>query len=228
MARKPKFGLEETNDSFTVTLPKPSLKYVDFFLSLDCVATLAGSGFFPTCKEITETMAVFEAARNKLGLSYSREDVLAVAVGDGVWPRTALYVAYMSKWKSVSVDPLLRVDHPKVRTAMEKARRLELLPQRVEDVEIDASGFSDVVFLFVHSHASLHAAVSSLRGLAEDCRVHAVSMPCCFGDDLGLEPSETFEDPLVLSVKRTLQIYRSFPLPGREAQAQPSPRPGRR
>lgn len=207
LPRRPALGVEETNDAFHVTLPKPSLKYVDFFLSLDCAGALAGTGFFPSCKEITETMAVFEAARTRLKLAYGRDDVLAVAVGDGVWPRTATYVAYMSRWKSVSVDPLLRLDHPKVAAAAASVRGLEMHASLVEDVTLDCAGFLDVVFLFVHSHASLAASVASLRG-ASGCRIHAVSMPCCFGDDLGLEPSETYDDPLVLSVRRGIQIYR--------------------
>ncbi|MCA2960417.1 MAG: hypothetical protein IOD12_09200, partial [Silvanigrellales bacterium] len=53
--RKVRFSLNETNDSFTVTIPKPSLKYLDFFLSLECVGTLSASGAYPNAKEVTET-----------------------------------------------------------------------------------------------------------------------------------------------------------------------------
>ena len=211
MARHPRQGIEETNDAFVVTLPKPPLRYVDFFLSLDCAGELASTGFYGNCKEITETISLFEAARNRLKLAYGREDVLAIAVGDGVWPRTATYVSYLSRWRSVSVDPLLRVDHPKVMATAAKTKRLTLHPARIEDVSIDVADAADVVFLFVHSHASLHAAVRALRG-AENARIHALSMPCCFGDDLGITPSETFNDPFVLSVKRSVQIYRDIPL----------------
>jgi hypothetical protein len=208
--RRATFGIEETNDAFRVTLPKPCLKYVDFFLSLDCVGILSSSGAYPNCKEITETIGVFEAARLRVGLAHPREDVLAVCVGDGVFPRTAAYVAYLSRWKAVSVDPLLRIEDPRLQAFAQRTSRLHMHAQRIEDVRIDARGFTDVVFLFVHSHASLAAAVSALDGLAHDARIHAVSMPCCFGDDLGLAPTESYDDPNVLSVRRTLQVYRDM------------------
>jgi|GEM_PF-1982118 len=223
MPRRPLREMEETNEAFHFTVPKPSLRYVDFFLSLKCVGTLAATGFYPSAKEISETIGIFEAARNRLRLAYSREDVLAVSVGDGVWPRTAAYVSYLSRWRSVSVDPLLRYDHPNVTDILAKTRGLSVLPHRIEDVTIDATGAKDVVFLFVHSHASLHAAARSLRN-AEGVRVHALSMPCCFGDDLGLPPSETYEDPLVLSVKRSIQVYRSFSLENLSQEASPTRR----
>jgi hypothetical protein len=207
--RKTTFALEETNDAFSVTLPKPSLRYVDFFLSLESVGTLTSMGGYPNAKEISETMGVFEAARLRSKLSYAREDVLAICVGDGVTPRTAAYVAYLAHWKAISVDPLLRISDPKVAAFAAKTRRLEMHAHPIEEVSIDAAGFRDVVFLFVHSHASLRAAVGCLRN-AEGARIHAVSMPCCFGDDLGLAPTETYDDLNVLSVKRTLQIYRDF------------------
>jgi len=128
-----------------------------------------------------------------------------------VMPRTAAYVAYLAHWKSISVDPLLRLGDPRLAAFADRTRRLEMHARLIEDITIDASGFGDVVFLFVHSHASLRAAAASLRG-AQGARIHAVSMPCCFGDDLGLPPTETFDDPNVLSVKRNIQIYRDFSL----------------
>ena len=209
--RKTTFSLDETNDAFRVTLPKPSLRYVDFFLALECVGILTATGAYPNAKEISETIGVFEAARLRLGLAYARDDVLAVCVGDGVMPRTAAYVAYLAHWKAISVDPLLRLQDPRLVSFAARTRRLEMHARRIEETPIDATGFRDVVFLFVHSHASLRAAAASLRG-AEGARIHAVSMPCCFGDDLGLAPTEIFDDPNVLSVKRTIQIYRDFPL----------------
>jgi hypothetical protein len=208
-ASKGKIQWTETNSDYTLVVPKPSLKYVDFFLSLDCAGALAATGFYPSCKEISETIGVFEAARHRLKLHYGRSDVLAVAVGDGVWPRTALYAAYLSQWSCVSVDPLLRLEHPKVQKALKEAKRLQAFAEKVEDISLDAQGFSEVVFLFVHSHASLRASVACLKN-AQHARIHAINMPCCFGDDLGLEASEIYDDSLVLSARREIQVYRDF------------------
>lgn len=223
--RKVSFALSETNDAFFVTLPKPSLKYVDFFLSLECVGTLCASGAYPNAKEITETIGVFEGARRHLKLAHGRSDVLAVSVGDGVFPRTAGYAAYLSQWTCLSVDPLLRLDDPRLASFASRTRRLELHAKNIEDVAIDANGFADVVFLFVHSHASVHAAIRSLKN-AEHAKIHAVSMPCCFGDDLGIKPSTEFEDPHVLSVRRTVQIYADVLKATAEARPVRSLRPG--
>ena len=223
--RKVQFSLNETNDSFTVTIPKPSLKYLDFFLSLDCVGTLSASGAYPNAKEVTETIGVFEAARRHLRLAHERTDVLAVCVGDGVLPRTAAYAVYLSQWTCHSIDPLLRLEDPKLVAFAARTRRLVLHAKKIEDVTLDATGYADVVFLFVHSHASLHAAMGSLTN-ADNARVHAVSMPCCFGDDLGLVPTAEFEDPHVLSVRRSLQIYADVPKAVRLAASAPAPRPG--
>ncbi len=223
--RKVRFSLNETNDSFTVTIPKPSLKYLDFFLSLECVGTLSASGAYPNAKEVTETIGVFEAARRHLRLAHERTDVLAVCVGDGVLPRTAAYAAYLSQWTCHSVDPLMRLEDPKLMAFAARTRRLELHAKKIEDLALDAKGYADVVFLFVHSHASLHAAMRSLTN-ADNARVHAVSMPCCFGDDLGLAPTAEFEDPHVLSVRRTLQIYADVPKTVRQSARVPALRPG--
>ena len=98
----------ETNREHVIRVPKPSLKYIDFFLGLKCAPVLLDSGFYPNAKEISETIGVFDKTRIALGLNYQSADVCMICIGDGHYPRTGLYAAHMTKWQVHSVDPAMQ------------------------------------------------------------------------------------------------------------------------
>lgn len=201
--------LSEENEKYFIEIEKPSLKYINFFLRLHCAPLLVKSRFFPNAKEITETIGVFDTARRSLSLDFQDTKICVVIIGDGHVPRTGFYTALMTSWKVYSVDPAMSENMEKISSALQlsqKSARLTVLPSRIEDCEIDAQDFHTVVLLFVHSHASLK---NSLLALKNATNVHCVSLPCCQLDDLGIPPSCEMEDKHILSVERTVKIYKN-------------------
>ena len=67
---RPVVDTQETNEYYTIKVTKPSLRYIDFFLKLNCATELVSTGFYPNGKEISETQGAFEAVRHKLKLDY--------------------------------------------------------------------------------------------------------------------------------------------------------------
>lgn len=203
-------SFEESNSYFMVKVSKPSLKYIDFFLKLSCSEELVRSKFFPNAKEISETQGIFVAALHKLCLSYKSEDILAIVVGDGFVPRTGYYISHLTKWSVISVDPNMKRDSEKIADIISSKKNLTFYSCRIEDVQIKVpEGIKRVVFFFVHSHASLKNSIKVLNH-SHKLRVDAISIPCCYNDDLGIAPSLEYSDPFIVSVHRKVQVYKDI------------------
>lgn len=206
---RPVIDYEETNSSYTIKVTKPSLRYIDFFLKLNCATELVSTGFYPNGKEISETQGAFEAVRHKLKLDYKDSSVAVVVVGDGYNPRTGYYIACMTKWTIFSVDPAMQRDKNDILEKIKKRENIFIYPQTIEKCTLNVENFNTVVLLFVHSHASLKASIQALI-ISEKTSLHAVSMPCCFDDDLGIPHDLKYDDPFVISVHRSLFIYKNI------------------
>ena len=76
--KKKIISLEETNTTYTIHVQKPSIKYLDFFIQLDCAPKILASGFYPNAKEITETQGVFVTCLHKLNLNYKDKNIAIV------------------------------------------------------------------------------------------------------------------------------------------------------
>jgi hypothetical protein len=202
-------SIDEDNDRLVLTVDKPSFKYLDFFLRLKCGPRLLASRFYPNSKELSETIGVFDNARIHFSLDFKDPGIAAVVVGDGHVPRTGLYIEALTAWMVHSVDPEMAARMEEIRPHIEKRQRLVVHPATIESCQIDLTGFHTTVLFFVHSHASLK---SSLRALKNAATVHAVSLPCCNLDDLGIAPTHTDEDKHILSVHRMLHYYKNIPL----------------
>lgn len=205
------FVFHEENEFFKIELPKQSLKYVDYLLRQPFCGELLGTGFYPSCKEISETVGVFNAARWHLELDWRDPKVLAVVVGDGISPRTGLYMHFLSRWGVVSVDPAMESDVSHWNALTKLYPRLSILPNKIEECQIDCIGYDAVVLLYVHSHASLLGTLPSLKFLGQHVpTVGAISLPCCYEDDLGIEPNKEFVDWHIISVKRNIRVYKNL------------------
>ena len=183
----------------TVTVPTPTLRYLDEFLSLRCRDDLLRLGLFPNAKEITESLAAYRAVKRALGDVRDLGDPArtAVVVGDGCTPRTAAVLAFRTRWRLYSVDPQLRTDE-----RWGQVERLTVVPLRIEDWSLTLDG--PAVVVAVHSHASLGEAV--LRVRAPELAV--VAIPCCVAQETGSLPDLEYEDWGVWSEKRTVQVWR--------------------
>ena len=183
----------------TVTVPTPTLRYLDEFLSLRCRDDLLRLGLFPNAKEITESLAAYRAVKRALGDVRDLGDPArtAVVVGDGCTPRTAAVLAFRTRWRLYSVDPQLRTDE-----RWGQVERLTVVPLRIEDWSLTLDG--PAVVVAVHSHAPLGEAV--LRVRAPELAV--VAIPCCVAQETGSLPDLEYEDWGVWSEKRTVQVWR--------------------
>lgn len=176
------------------------LRYLDEILSLRCTFDLLTAGLFPStaaAKEMTETCAIFHAARNHVKWTDPRDaSTTVVVVGDGGTPRTAALFALRSRWTCHSVDPLLAVRDYGI-------RRLEMHPYQAEDVTLDVEG--DVVLVAMHSHASFEAALSTVPRAR---RVAYVCVPCCVSKALApWAPDELYVDDGILSPDRRVYVW---------------------
>lgn len=190
----------------------PDRVYVHEFFRMRAAADILPLGVFPNVKEITESMAAFTASARLV--DRSRSDVLCVAVGDGVTPRTATLCAFLSKWQCWSIDPNLR--EGKIAGWEAKVQRLRCIKGRAEEQSIKTT--SPVVVLAVHSHAPLHEFLPRIDAK----EVYVVAVPCCVPQrvevdlrklDRGLweiDPSYQYEDGGIWSEKKLVKVWENL------------------
>lgn len=164
------------------------------FLNLPCASRLLASvrwGLDPM-KEITESMAVWEAVRRWAryrGVALSDRSIRALVVGDGRSPRTGALLALTLDWQVTSIDPALRGD-PQI-------DRLTVVPSRLEERPDLRADF----VLAVHSHATVEATRRAGRGGT------VISLPCCVPWPIH-DGCETWIDDACLSPDRRVVVER--------------------
>lgn len=193
----------ENADTLSITIRKPSTVYLDEFFRLRCAPDILTKGIFCVnnpAKEISESMAVFNAVRKTVGDSvFHTPSNLLVSVGDGSTPRTAGLFAYRSKMTCVSIDPLAKKGW--------NVNRLSIIPKKIEDVTIgcDIPPWDYRILVACHSHAPLAIAVEKFKPHL------VVAMECCVPQDIGENVSISFfneyHDWGVWSDKRHIKVW---------------------
>lgn len=155
-------------------------------------------------------------------LSFKDPNVLLVAVGDGVTPRTASLFAFRSAWRCVSIDPAMRNNG-----AWSEVVSLTTLKSRVQDVTVAVKETELVVMVLWHCHCGIDDAMGCLEfdGVKWDCgdrnisrklrkRVAVVSCACCNYDEAqsvmpdGAPPDVEYEDLAVPGLMRTVRVWK--------------------
>lgn len=196
----------ETPGLVTVSVKRPSLRYLDEFIGLNCAGDLLRLGLFPNAKEITESLACFRAAVKCFGgmTSCGRDDITAVVVGDGVGPRTAILFSLRTRWNAISIDPVLRGEWAGLEP--KGIRRLEGIPKAIGNT--DKRHFrGDMVVVFPHSHAPTEQALD--RFTCSGTR-HVVWLPCCVTPNVPGRPAPDalYDDYGIWSPQRTVMVWR--------------------
>jgi hypothetical protein len=194
-----------------MAVPVPvSTRWLDDFLRLRCVRDILP--FFRCdhpAKEISESMAAFEAAVKRLPQgALADPDTVCLVPGDGVIPRTGAMVAHRTRWKVVCVDPNTRPENQWPRPV----ERLQVRRRKVEGMQPIRCKVG--IILSVHSHAPLKVAWQKLE--ASERKV-AVALPCCTKQKVvGLEPVQCYRDLGVLSPKNKIWVWdsRTDPIEG--------------
>ena len=181
----------------------PSIRYLDDLAQLKCGPDMLALKLFPNAKEVTESFGAYSAAARYMrrDLPLSDRSVTMVAVGDGRTPRTAATFAYRSAWKCYSVDPMLKANWHHSH-GVDRLTCLPIMAEQVEPIRCEQA-----VVVAVHSHASLPAAVRTVR--PSSGVVNVIAMPCCVEQWLdGCEPDVVYADPSVWSPQCTVMVWR--------------------
>ena len=211
-------------------------RYVNEMLRLGCAPELMRLRLFPDAKELTETFAVHQAVRSRLGASYPKTDegVTLVAVGDGNTPRTAALFAFLTRWHCVSIDPEIvpwrewrarkLVAGPSSSAVEDEdeddgddgnwggIRRLSAFRRKMQEVTVDCDR---AVLVLVHAHVSLADCLAGVRTRTGECA--AVIMPCCNWyasmrhPDGKTPPTANYDDPAVVSPHREVRVFETLP-----------------
>ena len=191
----------ETQQGITIRVAW-SNKYMDEFIKLNCAPDLLALKLFPNVKEITETMSAWNAIRGYLkhtekGMSFlGSKSILGIDVACGHMPRTAAYMAHMSRWQVHAVDPLLRV-----KTSLDRIARLKVHKKKIQDISFQHDNL--VVVTAVHPHVSIEDILEAIKAP----RIVLVTMECCQKLSYKIPPVREFDDFHCLSPKRTVRIW---------------------
>lgn len=202
----------ESRGRVEFTVPMPTTRYMDQLLEMRCREELLRNSVFPNAKEMTESFAAADAAIHRTGVDPRRDAVTAIVVGDGSTPRTAATLALRTCWRTISVDPALRVD--RVAEWPFPIGRLELEPTKIQAVDMALSG--DCVVVLVHAHVGLERAIQAVRRCHGN-PVAAVAIGCCGVEHRapGMSLSADYLDWGIWSPERRVKVWRS--VAGRES-----------
>lgn len=194
-----------------------STRYINYFLSWIAATELmpffrASKG--TSAKEVTESIACYEAVRKHIGLDPKDENVNVLVVGDGVKPRTASIFAYLTKWEATSIDPLMNKEwfenlrDEKARWGI-PVRNLYACAGNAEQLIFDYEG-KDLILVFPHSHAPMEKVLERYRGKCKS--LHIVSMPCCEPQSTTLLkiPHIHYVDENVWSAKNQIYVWKNL------------------
>ncbi|OWZ16112.1 hypothetical protein PHMEG_00010150 [Phytophthora megakarya] len=195
--------------------PPVSLRYLNEFVGkLHCAPALLQHGLFPYAKEVTESMALFNAVRRYIEPKTKGETQKdngkhdgIVVVGDGNTPRTAAMFAFrMRGWKCYSVDPAMEKGTSERSRGWADVSNLVVVRNKIENVRI---ALRRAIVVLVHAHVTLDQALSAVQA-EEVCGV--VTMPCCnwYGQQeslFGRGPDLVYDDFSVLSDHREIRLW---------------------
>lgn len=175
-------------------------RYISYFLKLRARADILAvhPKVFKDTKEITESLAIYNALKNQMEIDVTDESVTCIVPGDGKYCQTGILLAFLTKWKIISVDPI--ADKPALDAA--NIKRFEVFACNIEDFTFD--GDDEVVFACVHSHAPLDAILKNCK--SKKPRKMA-SLPCCKPhlDSVWMAYFK-YEDPYILSPKNIIYM----------------------
>lgn len=205
----------EVTATISPTTPPVSLRYLNEFVGkLHCAPALLQHGLFPDAKEVTESMALFNAVRryiepkdkDKEAKEDGKHDGIVV-VGDGNTPRTAAMFAFrMRGWKCYSVDPAMEKGTSERSKGWADVTNLVVVRNKIENVRI---ALRRAIVVLVHAHVTLDQALSAVQA-DQICGV--VTLPCCnwYGQQetlFGRGPDLVYDDFSVLSDHREIRLW---------------------
>lgn len=207
----------ETSQVVNITLKKPSLSYLDEFISLTCAPDMLIRKLFPNAKEITESMGMFQAVvRVAKSENTKDERVKLFVIGDGNTPRTAAMFAFRTSWFCWSIDPALKNYQQRIEKPI---RGLNTSPYKFEELEYGHLAYIKAaikepgrkILVLPHAHIS-HSVLEEVF----DENTLVVTMPCCYPFKEqqetwhGRKPDIIYHDWRIHSPEREIRIWNKI------------------
>ena len=206
------YDVKQSSGAVHVSFKVPDSRYFNEAMRMKCFVDLLKFGAFPNAKELTETMAAYNAVRKHIwGTQFriDQGDVDVVVVGDGSTPRTGAVFAMMSRWRVFSIDPALKGRELGWES---KVKRLSVIGCNIEEAQ-PIKLQENVILVAVHSHANMANSIDWVRrshrisGL-DDGSIAVVAMPCCTNLEVkGRRPNWDYQDWGCWSPKRRVMVY---------------------
>lgn len=190
----------ESYNQIHLSIHKPTLRYLDEFIKLKCAPDLLNLELFPNAKEITESMAAFNAVRKNVvndNLTYHANHIMLLDVGSGNVPRTAALFAFRTKWDCIAIDPQLpKKGQPQSIRIM---KRLEAYEDDINNLIISATTFEHfckevwhtyinynkinaMIICAIHAHIRFEEFLSVIKIIRKQgyiFPIYMIYMPCC-------------------------------------------------
>lgn len=189
------------------------LRHMTTFMRWKCASDLLSLGLFPDAKELTESVAAYQAVMRHCSFLEDDSSVTCVCIADGSTPRTASLFAFMTKWKVLSVDPSLRKRD--LDRWSNNIRRLELIPDLVENMP--QRRVDKLVIVGVHAHnyeqrppkgIVKNILASTLEKIIAK-EYFVATLPCCHDLQIpGRTPDVEYFDPGIWSEKNLVRIWK--------------------
>jgi hypothetical protein len=206
-------SLEKVDSALTVVKDSlRDLRHITTFMRLRCASDLLALGLFPDAKEITESVAAYQAVMRNCSFLEDDKDVTCVCIADGATPRTAALFAFMTKWQVISIDPALR---EKGSDRWKSIQRLTLIKDFVENIP---HRFADkLVIVGVHAHNyEKRPAKGEEKNILTSTIIKitakeyfVVTLPCCHDLQIpGRNPDLEYFDPGIWSDKNLVRIWK--------------------
>ena len=186
----------ENNSGASIFIKYPSLRYLNEFISLRCAPEFLIRDIFPNAKEITESMACFNAIRKYIKVkNFNNKNFNLFDVACGSTPRTASLFAFLTQWICTAIDP-------KLKNEIYNIKKLKTYKYRIEDCEFKTE--STTIIIACHSHVKLDIINKQIKAP----RKIFVSIECCKPLFLtGHKPVKVYEDYGIHSPKREIKIW---------------------
>lgn len=175
-----------------------SIKYFDELTQSCKFQLMLNLKLFPNAKEISESMAMYSAIKNKLKLPLDG-GFNCVVVGDGHTPRTASLIAMHSNYKCYSIDPNL-----KMKFTWKRIERLSMYDMKVESVSMKFD--EHTIIILPHSHVNLKTCLEQISAPSYTL----ITMDCCFDNSLKQNPDIEYCDDAIWSIKNKIKIWENF------------------
>lgn len=160
---------KEFKDHIVLSLKRPDLRYLNFFISSRFGADLLEQKVFPNAKEVTESLAAFQPMFKCMESSkFGDSTIKMFDVCSGTTPRTAAVYACRTAWECTAIDPKLNVKK------FYNIKRLNMVPKLVEDVYYECDGIT--VITMVHGHTQMSNVLDHIISPEQ----YFIYVPCCY------------------------------------------------